>query len=99
MNVLQEKQKELFQTILSFIEQPVKEKKCLSYCIFSDIEDKSVFTIISEWETRQHLDHHVKSDRLSVLLGAKSLLCEPMKIQISTVSNYEVIEDVHSIRK
>ena len=83
MNVLQEKQKEVFQTLLSFIEQPTKEKGCLSYRIFSDIENKSVFTIISEWETRQHLDHHMKSDRFSVLLGTKSLLCEPLKIKIS----------------
>lgn len=83
MNVLQEKQKEVFQTLLSFIGQPTKEKGCLSYRIFSDIENKSVFTIISEWETRQHLDHHMKSDRFSVLLGTKSLLCEPLKIKIS----------------
>lgn len=99
MNVLQEKQKEVFQTLLSFIEQPVKEKGCLFYGIFSDIEDNRVFTIISEWETRQHLDRHMKSDSFSVLLGTKSLLCEPLKIQISTVSDYEVIEAANSIRK
>ncbi|MFH0998801.1 MAG: hypothetical protein V1844_25400 [Pseudomonadota bacterium] len=41
MNVLHEKQKEVFQTLLSFIEQPAKEKGCLCYGIFSDIEDFS----------------------------------------------------------
>jgi len=99
MNALPEKQKEVFQTLLSFIEQPAKEKGCLSCDIFSDIEDKSVFTIISEWEARQHLDHHMKSDRFSVLLGTKSLLCEPLKIQISTASDFEVIETANFIRK
>jgi len=99
MNVLPEKQKEVLQTLLSMIEPPGKEKGCLSYDIFYDIEDKNVFNLISEWETRQHLDHHMRSDRFSVLLGTKSLLCEPLKIQIFTISDAEGIEVVDSLRK
>jgi len=99
MNVLPEKQKEVLQTLLSMVEPPGKEKGCLSYGIFSDIEDRNVFSLISEWETRQHLDHHLKSDRFSVLLGIKSLLCEPPKIQIVTVSESEGIEAVNSVRE
>jgi quinol monooxygenase YgiN len=94
-----EKQKEIMQTLLSMIEAPGKESGCLNYGIFCDIEDKNVFNLISEWETRQNLDDHIKSYRFSVLLGTKSLLCEPLKIQIFTVSNSEGIEAVNSIRK
>ncbi|MBI5593443.1 MAG: antibiotic biosynthesis monooxygenase [Deltaproteobacteria bacterium] len=99
MNVLPEKQKEVLQTLLSMLEPPEKEKGCLSYGIFSDIEDKNVFNMISEWETRQHLDRHMKSNRFGVLLGTKSLLCEPLKIQIVTVSDPEGIEAVNSVRE
>lgn len=99
MNVLPEKQKEVLQTLISLIEPPEKESGCLSYGIFSDIEDQNVFNLISEWETRQHLDHHMESDRFSVLLGTKSLLCEPMKFQIFTVSDTEGIESINSVRK
>jgi len=99
MKVLPEKQKEVLQTLLSMIEPPEKEKGCLSYDIFYDIGDKNVFNLISEWETRQHLDHHMRSDRFSVLLGTKSLLCEPLKIQIFTISDSEGIEAVASVRK
>jgi len=35
----------------------------------------------------------------SVLLGTKSLLCEPLKIQIFKVSDPEGIEAVNSVRK
>ena len=73
MNVLPEKQKEVLLTLLSLIQSPEKEQGCLSYGIFADIEDENVFDLISEWETRQHLDHHLRSDRFSVLLGTKSL--------------------------
>jgi len=99
MTVLPEKQKEVLQTLLSLMAPPGKEKGCLSYDIFSDIEDENVFNLISEWETRQHLDQHMKSDRFSVLLGTKCLLSEPLKIQIATVSEFEGMEAVCSVRK
>ena len=99
INVLPEKQKEVLLTLLSLIELPEKEKGCLSYNIFADIEDENVFNLISEWQTRHHLDHHIRSDRFSVLLGIKSLLSEPLKIQIVTVSGSEGIEAVNTVRK
>lgn len=99
MNVLPEKQKEVLLTLLSLTEPPGKEKGCLSYSIFSDIEDKNVFNLISEWETREDLDSYIKSDKFSVLIGTKSLLCEPIEIRIYTISGCEGMEAVHSIRK
>ena len=67
MNVLPEKQKEVLQTLLSMVEPPGKESGCLSYGISCDIEDKNVFNQISAWETRQNLDHYMKSDRFGVV--------------------------------
>lgn len=99
MNVLPEKQKEVMQTLLSMIEPQGKESEYLNYGIFRDIENKNIFNLISEWETRQDLDHHIRSDIFSVLLGTKSLLCEPLKFQIFTVSDSEGIEAVRSVRK
>ncbi|MFC1812167.1 putative quinol monooxygenase [Thermodesulfobacteriota bacterium] len=98
MNALPEKQKEVLQTLILLIEAPGIEGGCLSYGIFCDIEDKNVFNLISEWETRQHLDRHISSDRFSVLLGTKSLLCEPPQIEIHTVSYSEGMEAVHAAK-
>jgi quinol monooxygenase YgiN len=99
MNVLPEKQKEVMQTLLSMIEPPGKESGYMSYGIFCDIEDKNVFNLISEWETRQDLDHHIRSDLFSVLLGTKSLLCEPPQIEIHTVSRSEGMEAIDAVRR
>jgi hypothetical protein len=55
-------------------------------------------TSIEEWETREDLDDHIKSDRFSVLLGTKSLLCEPPQIEIHTVSNSEGMETIDAVR-
>jgi quinol monooxygenase YgiN len=76
MNALIEKRTEVMQTLLSMIEPTENERGCLGFHAFRDIEDKNGFDLIAEWETREDLDHYIRSDRFSVLLGTKSLLCE-----------------------
>ena len=98
MNSLIEKRTEVMQTLLSMIEPTENGRGCLSCRIFRDIEDKNVFSLIEEWETREDLDDRIKSDRFSVLLGTKSLLCEPQQIEIHTVSHSEGMETVNVTR-
>jgi quinol monooxygenase YgiN len=98
MNSLLEKRTEVMQTLLSMVEPTENERGCLKSHVFRDIEDKNGFGLIAEWETRKDLDHYIKSDRFSVLLGTKSLLCEPPQIEIHTVSHSEGMETVNAAR-
>jgi len=87
MKVLMEKRMEMMQTLLSMIEPTRKEKGCLSYDVFCDLEDNHVFNLIEEWDTHEDLDHHIRSERFSVLLGTKSLLEKPLEMKTHTVSH------------
>ena len=98
MNVLPEKQKEVMQTLLSMTETAGKEEGCLSYDVFCDIDGKTVFNLIEEWETREDLDLHIRSERFGVLLGIKSLLTKPLEIKIYTVSYSKGMEVVNVLR-
>jgi len=98
MNVIPEKELELTQTLLSMIEPTGREAGCLSYAVFCDIEDKNRFSLLGEWKTRDDLDHHIRSHRFGVLLGSKTLLCEPPKIQINTISQSEGMEAIYAVR-
>jgi len=98
MNVLPEKQKEVMQTLLSMIDAAEREKGCLSYDVFCDIDGKTVFNLIEEWETREDLDRHIRSERFSVLLGTKSLLAKPLEIKIHTVAHSEGAEVINTLR-
>jgi len=98
MKALMEKRTEMMQTLLSMIEPTVKEKGCLRYDVFCDIDGKTVFNLIEEWETREDLDHHIRSERFSVLLGTKSLLAKPLEMKIHTVSHSEGAEVVNALR-
>lgn len=99
MIVLPEKQNDLLQTLLSLIEPQGKENGCLSYGIYSNIEDSHVFSLISEWETRKHLDDYMMSARFNVLLGTTSLLCKPIEIRIFKVLDSEGVEVINSAKK
>ena len=98
MNALIEKRTEVMQTLLSMIEPTENGRGCLSCHVLRNMEDKNVFSMITEWKNREDLDDHIKSDRFSVLLGTKSLLCEPQQIEIHTVSHSEGMETVNVTR-
>ena len=98
MNAFIDKQTEVMQTLLSMIEPTENVVGCLSCNVSRNIEDKKVFSLIEEWKNREDLNDHIKSDRFSVLLGTKSLLCEPPQIEIHTVSKSEGMETVNATR-
>lgn len=98
LDVIPEKQLEVAQTLISMIEPSGKEAGCLSYSIFCDIEDKNRFSMLGEWETRGDLNQHFMSHRFGALLGTKSLLDNPMQIQIHTVSQSEGREAIEAAR-
>jgi len=98
MNVLPEKQKEVVQTLLTLTELTGKVNGCLGCNMFRNMEDESIYTLIEEWETREDLERHIGSKRFSVLLGTKSLLAEPLEIQLHTVSRSEGMEVVNAVR-
>ena len=98
MNALIEKRTEVMQTLLSMIEPTENERGCLSFQAFRDLEDKNGFHLIADWETLEDLERYLRSARFSVLLGTKSLLCDPSQIQIHTVSYSEGMESVNATR-
>ncbi|MCF8111513.1 MAG: antibiotic biosynthesis monooxygenase [Desulfobacteraceae bacterium] len=98
IQALAEKQKEVMQTLLSLMVRLERETGCLSYALLSDIKDKNTLYVLEEWENRQKLDNHLKSDLFGVLLGIKSLLRQPHGIRIYTVEKAEGMNAVLAVR-
>ena len=98
MKVMEEKQKEVVQTLLSLMHHMDKEAGCLIYAFMTDISDGNILYVHEEWENREKLDNHLKSDLFGVLLGLKSLLHEPHGIDIYTVEKAEGMNAVLSAR-
>ena len=98
MNAYLDKRTEVMQTLLSMIEPTGNERGCLSFQAFRDLEDKNGFHLIADWETVEDLERYLRSARFSVLLGTKSLLYDPPRIEIHTVSHSQGMEIVNTIR-
>ena len=98
MNAFPDKQLEMKQTLLSMIGAVENEAGCLSHSVFCDIRDENCFCLMEAWKNREDLDRHFASHRFGALLGTKALLCEPLEIQIHTVSKSEGMEIVHAAR-
>ncbi|MCA1784414.1 MAG: antibiotic biosynthesis monooxygenase, partial [Desulfobacteraceae bacterium] len=98
LNVLADKHLEVTQTLLSLIETVGKEPGCQNYNIFCDIHDQNHFCLLAEWKTKEDLDHHIRSCRFGVLLGIKTLLQEPLNIQMYTISHLRGMEAIEAIR-
>ena len=99
ITVLPEKHKEVLQTLLSLVEPPGEGMGCLGYGIFNDIEDENVFNLIYEWETREYLNRFLRSDRFRILLGTKSLLCEPFHFEFLKNFDPEGVEALNLRKK
>lgn len=86
MKVLAEKRKELSQTINSLLISIRKEKGCRRCDFCGGMEDENEFHILEEWDTRESLNDHLKSERFRVLRGAMNLLQEPYEMMVYKVA-------------
>ena len=51
-----------------------KEKGCLCFSLYRDLEKKDVYSVIGEWKTRQAMEKHFKQKFFPVLIGAAKVL-------------------------
>jgi len=86
MKVLAEKRKELSQTIVSLIGSLRAEIGCRRCDFYRSLEDENELCILEEWDTRENVDSHLKSERFRVLRGAVNILQEPYEMIVKTVA-------------
>jgi quinol monooxygenase YgiN len=98
MKSITEKRSELLQTLRSMTKQIQELEGCKSCNFYQDVENENNFSVIEEWETQEHMDNHLKSDMFSALIGVKSLLVEPVDVNIKAVSYTAGMEAVNKAR-
>lgn len=99
MKTKSEKHLEMIQTLQYMNKSRANTVNCIGHNIYCELEDKNSFILLGKWKTREALNQYIASYKFSVLLGTKALLCEPLDIQIFTVSHSEGMDAVHSIRE
>ena len=53
---------------------------CKSTKVYQDVDDKSIFSLVEEWQKQRHLDDHMKSSLFAALLGIEGLLVKKPEV-------------------
>jgi quinol monooxygenase YgiN len=94
MKVLPEKRLELSQTIALLIVSVRTEKGCNRCDFCQSSEDENRLFLLEEWDTRENLMSHLKSERFRVFRGAMNLLREPYEMMFHTGLHLPVMKEI-----
>lgn len=94
VTVRPENRMELLQTIWSLLEPIRREPGCLMYRFYEEAGEENSFVLIGEWETREVLDKHLRSDNYAVLHGSIMILGIDSNIDFKLLSSVAGIEMV-----
>ncbi len=71
--IKKDKIEEVLEHIKELVAITVKEEGCIKYEIYQDEKDKSILTMIEEWESKEALNNHMASEhfkRIVPIIGA-----------------------------
>jgi quinol monooxygenase YgiN len=86
VKVRTEKQEEFLQAMRSLNNGPEKQQGLRKSTLYQEIEDKTGFSLIYQWETQEDLDRYLGAEKFRVLLGALKVLCEKSEIRYRHIS-------------
>ena len=69
----------------SFARKIRKEKGCLTYGVFRDIEKKNTYSVVGEWKTRPAMEKHFQTHDFELVIGAARVLGETFEMNIAEV--------------
>ena len=98
MHTTAENRKELMQTF-RWLSDP---SKCASGCkscrVYREVGNEETVIFIQEWDSRNHLDNHLRSNEFAVMVGAMSLLEQPDTVEFQVLDQVEGSHSVEEIK-
>jgi quinol monooxygenase YgiN len=71
---------------------------CISCRLYQDLNDPNTAFYVEEWESREHLEHHIKSDKYRIILSLMELSEEAPEIRLRNISETEGLEAIEALR-
>lgn len=72
---------------------------CVGCTLYREVENKNAVALVEEWESRQHLDNHIRSHEYRIILALMDMSSVPPEVQFATVSHMAAMETIRSVRK
>ena len=77
---------DFFNSMRLFSRRIIKQKGCLDFSVYQDIDKENTYLVVGDWETRQAMEKHFKTKDFELLIGAARVLGETFSMNISEVS-------------
>jgi quinol monooxygenase YgiN len=94
----EEKFQEVYQMLLALVPAIRKEKGCIEYRVYRDVEDGNVFFLSVRWRKRADLVNYMGTNSGSALLGAIDFLSETARVMIGKNSPWAGIDTLKRMR-
>ena len=78
----EEKTDEALKLYEELVVKSQKEKGCISYNLYRDIEDGNILTMMEEWESKEALEEHKKSEHFTRLVPVISKLRKRSELNV-----------------
>jgi quinol monooxygenase YgiN len=76
---------EFVKSMRSFASKIRREKGCLGYSVYRDIEKENTFSVIGEWRTRTSMEKHFGTRYFELIIGAAKVLGDTFEMNIAEV--------------
>ena len=90
--------KDVFEALARFKQLTEISLGCIGCHIHRDVEHPNTITYSEAWQTRQHLEEHIRSPNYRQVLEIIELSAPQPEIKFFTVSKIEGLEVVKSVR-
>jgi quinol monooxygenase YgiN len=78
---------------------PTKIKPgCISCRLYQDLDEPDAVFLVEEWESREKLDRHLKSEQCRIILSLMEASAQSPEIKINTISKMEELEAIEAAR-
>ena len=71
------------------IQETRKEEGCIEYTLYIDVSDENKCSIVETWESKEHLDAHMKTEHFIRIIPQLGELCVA-PIEISLLKEFKV---------
>jgi quinol monooxygenase YgiN len=83
--VKQYKADEFIESMCDLLPGFRKEKECLGYSLFRDIEKENTYSVVGEWKTHKGMEKHFQTKNFEVFIGAAKVLGDAFEMNITEV--------------
>jgi len=94
-----ERRHDFLAAIRGMLEPARVERGCLSCHFYKDVENRSAFVLMEEWETQQDLERHLRTDNQRRLLVLMDLLRTKPEFRFETVSDTAGLDLIENVLK